>query len=845
MLRGTGEDGARFDPTDACKIQPMDNVYSYLMFTLPLEANKFKDKGSLSPRSLVAYVLVFATLFIKGILLFALFKAVVMESLTWQNSIMEPPNIGFTGSLFTGGRVFLAAPPDKCSTGESVCTESNGVFSCAPPSVQLMGRWNDLDIDNDGVWTHDEALEAREILQCKFAVDPVEVFDVFVNFLLAREELIWIHPDIKAGVGIHQAYFTYAAGDLIMCGYRTQKMCANLLQRGVFDAPLRDGSAPRVGKTIASALNYCRELLKEGGICEQNLPSTYAVWKSGTENQCQEPSYEKYIYRHPSDGHAKSMLTVNYEAAETYKMASNDALFSIFRGIVITMFLLAVYAEIMHIIKCFLWVGNYPDAAHFDGEEVTVQEDSTKKPRPTIQATSDHHRNIIGAITALRAIMACIFVFVGVTWLMRGHDWLRLLLSGIVLVFIMEVANKLFSYLVDSQLQEEYLTAEPMYVQLHGWQWFHDHPSARGLVGFGLLCLSVFVVTQVHEHYVGIPLSQAMECACTSSGEHCREAQAFDHHFWDNYWTQDLPDVFTTIKQLKIAEGDARPMGDIKGGESQVTKRRRDKFSEVSDEPPPGFQIPNSQARARGAYDSSRRASEGAYDRSRRASDSARDRASSARDSAWGASNSARDRARNAGDSARDRARGARDSARDSAWGAQDRASDSAWGARDSARDSARRASDSAKRASDSAKDKISNSWWPVWEKIEPRRAENDQDDGERRGPSHGEQRPFAGRKWPKADAEDGTISWAAMTKSGHFEARGRRRRSQKKEQMVNKPGVKPPTDDTIALLAKLTHKEQVAIKAGAKPSTNDAIAHLANATYKDKMHAALMAATK
>ena len=34
-------------------------------------------------------------------------------------------------------------------------------------------------------------------------------------------------------------YFTYAMADLVMCGYRSKEMCANLVQRGFFDAPKR------------------------------------------------------------------------------------------------------------------------------------------------------------------------------------------------------------------------------------------------------------------------------------------------------------------------------------------------------------------------------------------------------------------------------------------------------------------------------------------------------------------------------------------------------------------------------------------------------------------------------
>merc|ERR1719453_1226564 len=81
-----------------------------------------------------------------------------------------------------------------------------------------------------------------------------------------------------------------------------------------------------------------------------------------------------------------------------------------------------------------------------------------------------------------------------------------------------------------------------------------------------------------------------MECACLSSGSHCREAQAFDHHFWDRYWTGDLPDALDTIEKLKGAAAIGRPMRDIAAGASQMTPRRQDNYQELQPpekSPPP------------------------------------------------------------------------------------------------------------------------------------------------------------------------------------------------------------------------------------------------------------------
>merc|ERR1719261_2265926 len=149
-------------------------------------------------------------------------------------------------------------------------------------------------------------MASKEALKCKYAVDPVEVYDVLTNMLLKREHLIWLHPETRNGTKLFSPYFTYAMGDLIMCSYRNKDMCPNLVERGFFDTALEFDTAPRVGNTIESALRYCVQLLQPGGTCEQLLPSTYAVWKTQSLIECGEPGYEKFTYSHPKTGNQKS-----------------------------------------------------------------------------------------------------------------------------------------------------------------------------------------------------------------------------------------------------------------------------------------------------------------------------------------------------------------------------------------------------------------------------------------------------------------------------------------------------------------------------------------------------------
>jgi len=192
------------DPKDL--IAPSPDVFSYFLLTAPSERKKH---NRFTVDAFTSYLLVFVVLVIQCVLLYCVWNKIIGKNVSWLNGILN-----------TGNYWDVVVPKQStCNDGSSLCVLENGVFTCAPPSVQLVGRWEELDTDKDGIWTRQEVMLSREALKCKFAVDPVEVFDVLVVLLQEREKHIWLHPDVKNGKAIHKDYFTYIMGDVAMCGY--------------------------------------------------------------------------------------------------------------------------------------------------------------------------------------------------------------------------------------------------------------------------------------------------------------------------------------------------------------------------------------------------------------------------------------------------------------------------------------------------------------------------------------------------------------------------------------------------------------------------------------------------
>jgi hypothetical protein len=524
-------------------ISPSESVFSFFFFMAPIE--ELRSPGKFTTPKILAWLVMILVVILQGVIIYAIWNAIVMNAYTWQLSVVTP------------------APPDgyqspNCNKGGSLCqTLPNGQVTCAPPTVQLSARWDELDADGDGNWTRAEAEAAKNGLGCQFPVNPVEVFDVYVNFLINRENIIWIHPAVRAGQGIPKAYFDYAVGDIIMCGYRNTNMCPNLLKRGVFDAPLTHGKVPRVGDTIASALKYCHELLDEGGVCDRTLPSTYTVWKKSSEDQCYGPGFQKFVYKHPVSGRTKSMLEVNYDATKDYQKARKSWLFFAYKACVIMVLFFTVFVDVKEIIPMLTFIMVYPSANELESdgrpaiEVVQLDPDDDDDVKYIMHGVTGAHRASLAVVILIRSVMFCAVTFVGIVFLLKETDYLNLILNGLGLLFIVVLPKDMYEQLLSPYMRSKVENVEPIEVPMGGMDTLNRSPSLKDILWIGLVIILLFCSMHYYAVTVERPVTEALDCACRSEGPKCREAQTFSDSFWDNYWQFDVP---STIKDIKVFE---------------------------------------------------------------------------------------------------------------------------------------------------------------------------------------------------------------------------------------------------------------------------------------------------
>lgn len=557
-----GEDGALYTAfsEDIADIEPVEeepqeciapspDVFSYFLLTEPSEQKKH---GRFTTDALTSYILVCLVLAIQSVLLFCVWNKVIVENVDWRAGIM---NTGKDWNI-----AGIGPTPGNCNKLESMCMWQNGTFTCAPPSVQLISRWDELDTNQDGVWTRQEVLDAREHLQCQYGVDPVEVFDVVGGLLKNREHqsYIWVDDAVHSGQAISRDYFTYIMGDVAMCGYRNGDMCGNLMQRGFFDAAIMH-EIPRVGKTTRSALKYCHMLLDEGGLCQTYLPSAYATWRIESAQECHGPEYSKFVYSDPNTGKTKSLLAVDYEARKDYEVAQTH-IFKVYKCFILFIWLLIVVQHIRDVGNTFLWIKSIPidkENAESDCETPSAREfrigqlDSARR-RSLLRDEDVHkitwrHRAALYVVTSLRIFLIIILLTVGLTFLAKQNDYIGLLLDGVAMMFIVEVEEILYSKVIRQDVRQAWEERAPMPFTNTGL--LAGRPDITDLVWFFFLLSCAVVFVQYHTWTLVEPLYDALQCACLSQGESCHEAKSFSYEFWQQYWMLDLPAAIMRINQ--------------------------------------------------------------------------------------------------------------------------------------------------------------------------------------------------------------------------------------------------------------------------------------------------------
>lgn len=545
----------RAETRDDIFIKPTGDVLSVFFFLTPLVKRRKEDSATYR-HSMVgfSFTLLVLSICMQLTLLWVVGNAMVEEKESWMSDLVTVKVKDV--SPFKMDKVLVGTHyASGCRAKYSLCFEDEGMITCAPKTIQLMGRWSNIDLNGDGVFSFAEANDPtyREKTRCRLGVDPL----VFYRFVLQQlrssqvlHEFKLLHNNITSGHAIHKAYFDWLKGDAILCSYGADDMCGNIFQMGVFDAPLKYPGISRIINDAASGAIYCRELLREEGRCEQMLPSTYRVWRNQQSTQCGAPSYAQYLYTNPRDSEdVVSLAEVDFETEVDYYRTSSWQ-FAVFLTVIIISFLANTLHDLRRAFRFAIWTYYFPDRA-LPGEEGFEEETSDEN---TLLGISANHRRLCTLVLVVNIVMTILVAWVGIIFLTSGVSYKDLLFDALSLALITQMDQILYEMLVRAQAKEELENITPMVVTIPrgniGHYWLRISPPIRDFFWtFVLIFVSAWFVYEDYQTRL-IPVRKALSCACSTEGDKCFEAQLYNKEWWDDYWRIEVPGAYETLHRL-------------------------------------------------------------------------------------------------------------------------------------------------------------------------------------------------------------------------------------------------------------------------------------------------------
>lgn len=259
-----------------------------------------------------------------------------------------------------------------------------GLLNCAPPTYGFLDKWQELDGNEDGVWTSEESEADSANLGCRLGIPVDEVLrhaaygvrrDVNHGALVNR-------PDVGSGylpeapgpptsnLTLTHAQFEWWRGLVALCASTDAVRCGELVRRGVFDGAMDPNvNTPRGSKNarrggvvdLETAVEYCQWMLRPSGLCDVALPGTYMIYRSRVAEKCGKPAIsagDRHVNPHnPRD--VMVVMDVTYKNVRSYQLIHGRP-FKFFLTLILIMWFVSLVDELKDILDLADFVVNFP-----------------------------------------------------------------------------------------------------------------------------------------------------------------------------------------------------------------------------------------------------------------------------------------------------------------------------------------------------------------------------------------------------------------------------------------------------------------------------------------------------
>lgn len=475
----------------------------------------------------------------------------------------------------------------------SVCTNADGIMSCMPPTSALLGAWGELDVNDDGLWSLEEATADPANFGCHVGVHMEDVFRALCRGIVrdaddAAASGIYTRPvpkSVRLRTAIPRAYFEWWRGLVAVCVNTDSTMCGELIMRGTFDGALsKQNNGTRGGMVdLDTALAYCERLLAPGGICDSALPGSYVMYRARIKDRCgvaNPGSGPRHVNPHKPTDVARLMTTSWSKLDEVRNVHSQG--FQFFMGLILVLWYVNLVDELKDIIHLWDLIRNFPvdeewpfmtptmsekvrtlrkslshqvsrTMATFRDVEVPPEEEGQDTgfssefstgpmgtPRSiTITSFARPHQLTIIGMAMIRSVLLMYLGYSGTYFLLSNQSYIDLLLNALALAFIFELDEFLFTFLVPEATKDKLDSLAPLtYKSSLPSSGIGKLLLAKYLWGLAVIPVLSWFVVRYHDRHTTVPMMEALQCACMQVGEHCLAAAMFSKSWWDQYWAE-------------------------------------------------------------------------------------------------------------------------------------------------------------------------------------------------------------------------------------------------------------------------------------------------------------------
>jgi len=477
----------------------------------------------------------------------------------------------------------------------SICTNTNGITSCLPPTVAMLGAWQSLDHNGDGLWTIEEARQDPANIGCHIGVHLEDVFRAICRGIVRDAADTsngfaggkTLPNELRYRTAIPRAYYQWWRGLAALCVNTEPASCGELLLRGTFDGALSNkNNGTRGGMVdLDTALAYCERVLTPGGICDNALPGSYVLYRARIKDRCGDAvpaTGPRYANPHrPGDvtGVMKTSWSKLDEVANTHTIG-----FQFFMALILVLWYVNLVDELKDIIHLWDLLRNFPVSEEwpFLTPEVSSQLSRMKRrltkrfsdvqdpealdeddqvsslglsrgafgsfqlcgevgtPRSIIITSFERpHQLTIVCMASIRSLLLLYLGYSGTYFLLSNQSYIDLLLNALALAFVFELDEFLFNFLVPEATKSKLDTLAPLtYKTCLPKKGFPSLVLAKYF--WGLLCIPILAwfVVRTHDQGYTVPMMEAMACACKQVGNQCLASAIFSKSWWDDYWAE-------------------------------------------------------------------------------------------------------------------------------------------------------------------------------------------------------------------------------------------------------------------------------------------------------------------